>query len=473
MHMKLGLVASLAAAASAGYSSSAQQGLSTQQYQQVGKVFEHQYVQPNVEEICFSVRPVASCDTEHVAGYVKHQKVGFHCINKNNPIAKQFKREAEQGLQLPLESKTQDVQAYVEVPVRCEKINSEEKRLRKETEKTSEQKIHLVQQQDGEEESFLFEHKPWTNQLEQDQEQERQYQRQMTRKEHQQTKSHQMRSQQGVDDSDDEDLINEEDLDTMSQYSDLINKQTSMHRILKMKDEQFDRLMEHLKFIAHQNRRQDQWAQQFDAILPNVFSKTAKTIFETVLEKQVQTKQEKEEIYEQYKEVVKRIYAYVVKQSLQMKQYNQITTGQQSSSSTTDEQQRTQPEFIANKLAKNLWYKIQKELSTKQVEEVREIAEKVQQNKPQLDRMFTEEVTVAANKHQMKQLEKELTKVITAGLKMVNHNVGKDQIQNQSEEYRKYHGQEYEQEFQRQFPKLYQRLNTIQNVQTWNRQYSN
>merc|ERR1712029_123257 len=127
------------------------------------------------------------------------------------------------------------------------------------------------------------------------------------------------------------------------------------------------------------------------------------------------------------------------------KQFNQIT-GQ---SSNIDE--RRQQQYTANKLAKNLWYKIQKELTSQQVEEVRQITEKVEQNKSQLDRMLSEEVTV--------------------GLKMVNHNVGKDQIENQSEEYRKYHGQEYEEEFQRQFPKLYQRLNTVQNVQSWN-QYS-
>ena len=163
-----------------------------------------------------------------------------------------------------MESKTQDVQAYVEVPVRCQRINTEEKRLRKETEKTSEQKVHLVQNQDGEEESFLFEHKPWTNQLEQEQDQDRQYQRQLIRKNKQH--NHQLKNQQNVDESDDEDLTIEEDLDTMQQYQygDLINKQTSMHRILKMKDEQFDRLMEHLKFIAHQNRRSDKWSQQLD-----------------------------------------------------------------------------------------------------------------------------------------------------------------------------------------------------------------
>ena len=199
-------------------------------------------------------------------------------MNKNSAIAKQFQREADQGLNLPLESKTQDTQAYVEVPVRCERITTEEKRLRKETEKTAEQKIHLVQQQDGEEESFLFEHKPWTTKLEQEQEQERQYQqRQLIRKSKQQRKQeHQLKSGQQVDESDDEsDLINEEDLDQMQQYGELINKQTSMHRILKMKDEQFDRLMEHLKFIAHQNRRSDKWSQQLDQVLPNTFSKVS------------------------------------------------------------------------------------------------------------------------------------------------------------------------------------------------------
>lgn len=101
------------------------------------------------------------------------------------------------------------------------------------------------------------------------------------------------------DDSDIEDLIEDEELDTMTQYGELINKQTTMHRILKMKDEQFDRLMEHLKFIAHQNRRSDKWSQQLDQILPNVYSKVAKQFFETVLEKQTTTQQEKEELYEQ------------------------------------------------------------------------------------------------------------------------------------------------------------------------------
>lgn len=215
---------------------------------------------------------VASCDDQHVASYVKHQKVGFHCINKSNPIAKQFQREADQGQSLPLENKTQDVQAYVEVPTRCVRINTEEKRLRKETEKTAEQKIHIVQQQDGEEESFLFEHKPWTNEKDQDD----QYSRHLT-KQHQKSR-YQSKNQQKVDDEDDEDSVDEDSLDTMQQYGDLINKQTTMHRILKMQDEQFDRLMEHLKFIAHQNRRSDKWSQQLDQVLPNVFSKVAKQV---------------------------------------------------------------------------------------------------------------------------------------------------------------------------------------------------
>lgn len=462
MHMKLGLVAGLVAAASATSFSTQHQQQLNNQHQQVGKVFSHEYIQPNVEEVCFSVRPVASCDEQHVASYVKHQKVGFHCINKNSPIAKQFQREAEQGKQLPLESKAQDVQAYVEVPVRCERITSEEKRLRKETEKTNEQKIHLVQQQDGEEESFLFEHKPWTkSQEEQQDEQERQYQRHLIRK--QQHKNHQLKGQQEIDDSDIEDLIEDEQLDTMTQYGELINKQTTMHRILKMQDEQFDRLMEHLKFIAHQNRRSDKWSQQLDQVLPNVYSKVAKQFFETVLEKQTTSQQEKEELYEQYKEVAKRVYAYVVKEALKMKHLNQIN-----SQITGKQQTREQQEKIANKIVKNLWYKIQRELTQKQVEEVRQITENVQQQKQQLDRMLNDETLVAVNKQQMKQLEKDLTKVLAAGLKMVNHNIAKNQIQNQSEEYRRFHGDEFETSFRTQYPKLYQRLSTIENVQNWN-----
>jgi len=456
MHIKLGLIsAGLAAVASASQSGS--YPLNSQN-QQVGKVFTHEYIQPNVEEVCFTVRPIASCDDQHVASYVKHQKVGLHCLNRSSPIAKQFQREADQGQSLPLESKSQDVQAYVEVPVRCTRIDSEEKRLRKETEKSAEQKIHIVQQQDGDE-SFLFEHKPWTSELEQQQEQEVQYQRHMSRKNKHQSKSH-----QSVEDSDDEDQVEESELDTMQQYGELINKPTTMHNILKMKDEHFDRFMYHLKFIAHQSRRSDKWQQQLDQVLPNVFSKVAKQFFETMLEKQTTTKQEKEELYEQYKEVAERVYAYAVKQALQMKQLNQITDKYQMHSENP-QQQKEQQQYITNKIARNLWYKIQKELTPKQVEEVRQAAETVQQHKPQLDRMISDETLVALNKQQMKQLEKDLTKVLAAGLRMINHNTAGNQIQ--SEEYRKYHGEDYETEFQSQYPKLHEKLATITSRNQW------
>jgi len=457
MQLKAGFIAGLVATATASQGLNVQAG---QEYQQVGKVFEHEYIQPNVEELCFTVRPVASCDDNHVAAYVKHQKVGLHCINKHTPIAKQFQREADQGQSLPLENKSQDLQAYVEVPVRCQKINSEEKRLRKETEKTAEQKVHIVQNQDGEEESFLFEHKPWTNQWEQedDHQQGSQYQRQLARRarKHQ----HQLKNQQNVDYSDDEESIDETELDTMQQFDQLINKKTTMHSILKMNEEQFDRYMEHLKFAAHQNRRSDKWQQQLDQVLPNVFSKVAKQFFETVLEQQTHTQAEKEELYEQYKEAVKRVYAYVVKQTLQMKQLNQIT------GKINGERQQHQ-QFITNQVARNLWYKIQKELTQKQVEEVREIAEKVQQSKPHLDRMIADETLVALNKQQMKQLEKDLTKVLTAGLKMIHHNKSQNQIQ--SEEYRQFHDEDFEQTFERNYPKLHQKLATIENVNQWNK----
>jgi hypothetical protein len=457
MHIKLGLVAGLAVAASATSFNNQFNG-QQEQHQQVGKVFEHEYIQPNVEEVCFTVRPVASCDDQHVAAYVKHQKVGLHCVNKHNPIAKQFQRDADQGQSLPLENKSQDLQAYVEVPVRCQRVNTEEKRLRKETEKTAEQKIHIVQQQDGDEESFLFEHKPWTNQLEQDEQKQglEHEQSQLVRKSQQHHK-HQLRQHQG-EDSDDEDSVQETELDTMQQYDQLINKQTTMHRILKMTDEQFDRYMEHLKFIAHQNRRSDKWQQQLDQVLPNVFSKVAKQFFETTLEQQTQTQAEKEELYEQYKEAVKRVYAYAVKQTLQMKQLNQIT-------GKINGERAQQQQYITNQVARNLWYKIQKELTPRQVEEVRKIAEQVQHQKPQLDRMIADETLVALNKQEMKQLEKDLTKVLTAGLKMIHHNQKQNQVE--GDEYKRFHGQDYETTFESQYPKLHQKLATIENVQQW------
>jgi len=146
MHIKSALTLGLVGVAAASHSSQLNNQLNNQQIAGgftgaiSGKVYSHEYVQPNVEQLCFSNRPVASCDDQHVATYVKYQKVGFHCLNKSSPISKQFVREADQGQRLPLENKSQDVQAYVEVPTRCERIDTEEKRWKKETEKTSEQK---------------------------------------------------------------------------------------------------------------------------------------------------------------------------------------------------------------------------------------------------------------------------------------------------------------------------------------------
>lgn len=146
------------------------------------------------------------------------------------------------------------------------------------------------------------------------------------------------------------------------------------------------------------------------------------------------------------------MYAYAVKQALQMKQLNQIT-------GKINGERQQQQQYITNQVARNLWYKIQKELTQRQVEEVRQMAETVQQQKSQLDRLISDETLVALNKPQMKQLEKDLTKVLAAGLRMINHNAAGNQIQ--SEEYRKYHGEDYETEFQSQYPKLHQKLATI------------
>lgn len=124
------------------------------------------------------------------------------------------------------------------------------------------------------------------------------------------------------------------------------------------------------------------------------------------MEKQTTTQQDKEELYEQYKEAVKRVYAYTVKQALQMRQLNQV-----GGKMFDGQRQHQQQKYITNQIARNLWYKIQKELTNKQVEDVRQIAETVQEQKPQLDRMLAEETLIAQNKDQMKQLEKDLTKV--------------------------------------------------------------
>lgn len=424
MHVKLGLLSGLVAAASASTLNYGQVSSN-----QIGKQYSHEYIQPNVEEVCFSVRPVASCDEQHVATQVKHQKVGFHCLNKALPITKQFQRQTKEGQQLPLENKSQDIQAFVEVPVNCERINSEEKRLRKQTEKTTEQKIHLVQQQDGEEDSFLFEQKPWVSTYD--------IQKERIARKHNQLKN-----------VEEEEWINDEELDTMNKYDVLINKRTSMHTILSMSEHQFHRLMESLKFIAHQSVREDQWSQQLDQTLPNVFSKVAKQFFETVLAKKTVSQIEKEELYEQYKEIVKRIYAYVVKQTLQMK--NLRTSGLPIRENQTTE------------LARNLWFKIQRELTPRQIQEVQSIASNIEQSKPKLERMVEENLDVV-NREQYKQLEKQLTKVLTAGLTMVNHR----DIKEQGEEYKKYHGEQYENEFRTQYPKLYQRLSNINDYQQW------
>lgn len=441
----LGLVgASLAVAASATHVAD------FQNQHDVGKVYKHEYIQTNVDETCFTIKQVPDCNGNTVATHYKLQKSGLHCLSKKQPITKEFQRKADQGERLPLENKSQDVQAFVEVPVRCVKIDSEEKRLRKETEKQSEQRIHLVQNQDGEEESFLFEQKPWTT----EEQSERQHQRHLSRQnQHQRNRNQQLNS---FDDEENVDEI-EENLDTMQQYSDLINSnKITMHRVLKMNEDQFERLMEHLKFIAFQNRRADKWSQQIESVLPNVFAKVAKDFFENTLEKQTVSETEKEEVYQQYKDVVKRIYAYAVKQALQMKHLNQI--------SEVNSYEREQSSHAINKLARNLWNKTKRELTNSQVEEVKNIVENAQHQKSQLDRMITEETLVVLNKNQMKQLEKDLTKTLVAGLKMVNHE-SKNGLE--SEQYRAYHSEQDEQQIKAKFHKLAQKLNTIENLQKW------
>jgi hypothetical protein len=71
------------------------------------------------EMVCFTTKPVNSCNQGCRATAEEDQQVEFHCLPKNSPFTKQLQQEADKTILKQLTNKRIDFRRVLKVPVRC------------------------------------------------------------------------------------------------------------------------------------------------------------------------------------------------------------------------------------------------------------------------------------------------------------------------------------------------------------------
>lgn len=399
MKLKLGLVSSLAASAVAMNSPVNVIGT-----QEVGQIYGHEYVVPNVEEICFSVRPVLNCDNDHVARETKLQKVGFHCMSDSLPLTRQYKEKVENGeIMNNLSNKSKDVYAFVETPLHCEKIVNDQQRERKEVQQNRVYRVHLLEGQD--EQQFSHYQNYWDRNNHWDSEKPR-------------------RDWQ----SDQYSLVNQ-----------LLKTPIYMHSVLNYNQEEYYRLMKDLKTVVHVVRPSE-WNTHFDQALPTLYTSITKQVFKNLVVDENVNEEQREIMYQEYIQLAKRIYAYMVRQVLSIKKMPNHPV-----------------HYEFDHIISKVWARVKRELTIEQIEEVETWSRQYN-----IKRLMHKEQAILDNtlfnERTYRNIENNIVRVLAAGLTMVNH---RKHPSDRSVEYNQYHDQKYERVYKQYYPNIFSRLDFI------------
>lgn len=71
------------------------------------------------DEVCFSVRPVPACQEDEEPTETEDQRIGFHCLPKDDLTAQKMITEAQRRPLDELRRKSVDYVQRVEVPKKC------------------------------------------------------------------------------------------------------------------------------------------------------------------------------------------------------------------------------------------------------------------------------------------------------------------------------------------------------------------
>jgi len=393
MHIKSGLVAALAASASAFT-------LQNDVSQGQGMTVANEYAIRNMNEICVSTRPVQMCQEEYVVKSYKNQKVNFHCMSRNSIEGQRLVQQVENDQVIPeMTGKTVHVQGRVQVPTKCvekSQVSGQEQRRRKQQQQHG-QRVELIeegqQQQWDQEEQWENEQDQLTNE-----EQYGQY------------RQHRFNEEK-----------NWQKMSTLfNQYPELTQKK--LHQIVKADQETYQQVADQLKELVQHKQVNSHLMPQIQNTLPSFFTQVAKQLYEAMEEQKQQKgyhqtgtmeqyQEQKHRLdqlvgnYQQYKQLMQRVYVYIVKETLKLNQ--------------------EAPRRLANtpELVRKVWEKTQRqELTKRQIEKVEEIVEQAQQllEMDQTNQLIADELVSEQLKTSQKQARRNLMRIIVTGLMMEN-----------------------------------------------------
>lgn len=399
MHIKLGLVSTLAVASASAFTLNQNAGIQGQ-----GMTQANEYAIRNMDEICVSTRPVQMCEQDFVVKSFKNQKVNFHCVSRNSMEGQRLKQQVEQDQIIPeMQGKEAHIQGRVQVPTRCvekSQVSGQEVRRRKQQQQHG-QRVQLIendQQEFDQENSWDQEEDQLTNE-----EQYSQYRKNRFQEEKQWQKMQQL----------------------FNQYPELAHKK--LHQIVKADEGKYQQVAEQLRELVQQKQVTSHLMPQIQQTLPTYFSQVAKQLYEAMQEQKEQKQQNKhhrqtmEQLQEQqqqyrqleqlvgnyqnYTELMKRVYVYIVKEALKLNQES--------------------PRRLANtpELIRKVWEKTQREeLTKKQIEKVDQVLEQVQEllELDQTNQLIVDELVSEQLKTSSKQARRNLMRIIVTGLMMEN-----------------------------------------------------
>jgi len=393
MHVKLALAA--AAVASASAFTLQNEGIQSGQ----GMTSAQEYAIRNMDEICFSTRPVQMCQEDYVVKSYKNQKVNFHCLNRNSVEGQRLKQKVENDEVIPeMNGKTTHVQGRVQVPTKCvekSQVRGQEQRRRQQQQQHG-QRVELIeegqQQQYDQENSWETEEDQLTH--------DEQYNQYRQHRHHEEKEWQKMQS-------------------LFQQYPQLSEKK--LRQMVKADEGKYQEVADQLRELVQQKKVTGHLETEIQNNLPTFFSEVAKQLYEAMKEQQEQIQSGKQDQrmteqgqqrldqlvgnYQQYKQLMKRVYVYIVKEALKLNQQA--------------------PRRLANtpELVRKVWEKTQRhELSKKQIQKVEQIMEQAQEllELDQTNQLIADELVSDQLKSSQKQARRNLMRIIVTGLMMEN-----------------------------------------------------
>lgn len=380
MQLKLGLVSALVAAASASAIPARTSGLSDD-----GIVRINEYVDRNINEICFTTEPVEMCEEGYMVERTRNVVVPFHCLSKNNANVYEYKKAINERRIVPeLKTLEYTIKGTVEVPATCLKQSQSEDNLN-----VQEQYLHGDR-------IYLHEKNEWNA------ENPREYTAWASTEEDNTVNKYDRNWNNDWNNN-----WNNNDWNRPLSYTtdvkEIYNrlKNSNIYEVLVLSDKDFDIFFKKLALVLTKSGIHN-LKPEVETVLPTYFADVARDYYSSI-KRTPETYDSTN--YIKYKKLVKRIYSYIVKEALVYSHQNlrrYITT---------------------HELVHKVWEKVQKEMTKEELRKVENVVEHYYGNLKESYRMkdFTNELVAPHLQNTHESVSRNMMRLLITGLMRENH----------------------------------------------------